>query len=99
MVEELNSGLPTVADPDLELRGCVVLIYLPYWLFSLLSFLLFLPQIMRVPSPRSATDLVKGVKVFFTKYQGSDSFPVHRPGIHNLASVKNIISNLVANST
>ena len=62
MVEELNSGLPTVADPDLELRGCggVVLIYLPYWLSSLLSFLRFLPKIRGAGPPglslRSATD-------------------------------------------
>ena len=38
-----------MADPDLELRGVGGgggggLIYLPCWLFSLLSFLHFLPQ-------------------------------------------------------
>ena len=33
-----------VADPDLELRGAV-LIDLPCWLFFLLSFFLFLPKI------------------------------------------------------
>ena len=36
----------TLGDPDLELRGEVGggLIYLPDWLFSLLSFLLFYPK-------------------------------------------------------
>ena len=33
------------ADPDLELRGGPVLIYLPWRPFSLQSFLLFLPKI------------------------------------------------------
>ena len=53
----------SVADPDLELRGVgggVVLIYLPYWLSSLLSFLRFLPKIRGAGPPglslRSATD-------------------------------------------
>ena len=41
-----------MADPDLELRGGPVLIFLPCWPFSLQSFLLFLPP---GPSPRSAT--------------------------------------------
>ena len=39
------SGPCTVVDPDLELGGAGVLIYLPCWPFSLLSFLLFLPKI------------------------------------------------------
>ena len=38
-------------------RGGLVLIYLPCWLFSLLSFLGFLPKIRGVPSLRSASGL------------------------------------------
>ena len=38
--------MQVVADPDLELRGAPVLIYLPCWPFSLHSFLVFfLPKI------------------------------------------------------
>ena len=33
--------MQVVADPDLELRGVPVLIYLPCWPFSLHSFLVF----------------------------------------------------------
>ena len=45
----------SVADPDLELRKeGPVLIYLPCWLFSFLSFLLFLSKITWRDTPRSA---------------------------------------------
>ena len=35
-----------MVEPDVELRGRGVLMYLPCWRFSLLSFLLFPPKIM-----------------------------------------------------
>lgn len=51
-----SDGYIVVVDPNLELRRGVGgrLIYLPYRLFSLLSFLPFLPKI-RGPFPTSAT--------------------------------------------
>ena len=59
-----------MADPDLELRGGGgwVLIYSPYWPFSLRSFLLFLLKIRGTgppgPSPRSATGNIHNNKAF-----------------------------------
>ena len=51
----MGSGCGAMVDPDFELRGAV-LIYLPCWLFFLLSFL-FLLKIRwgPGPSPKSAT--------------------------------------------
>ena len=61
-----------VADPDLKLKGRgAVLIYLPCWLFSLLSFLLFFTKNKGGgggSSPRSTTGLLmkRGLSPFET---------------------------------
>ena len=60
-----------MADPDLELRGVGGggLIYLPCWLFSLLSFLHFFPKIRGgggVGGPLRAPPPVPPLSCYFT---------------------------------
>ena len=64
--------MSSVADPDLELKGGsagggrVVLIYLQCWLFSLQSFLLFLPKIAGGPGhPPDPPPILIGNAAFY----------------------------------
>ena len=53
----VNTVENSAADQDLEPRGGrAVLIYLPWWLFSLLSFLLSLPKIRGAGQPGPSFD-------------------------------------------